>query len=348
MNHLQFNLCRCLLLILLMSLSLFAQQKAPANNLRNEEAKFSGHGVTLAGTLTLPKVTVPKKTPAVLLLGAFGATPRDGLAVTPTVIQPIYKLLAEHLAAQGFVTFRYDKRCAGASGCQKETTFEEIVDDAKAALELLRARPEVDPAKIFVFGHSEGGQIASIIAASEAKLAGLIMAAAPGRTLNKILREQTVTRMREAKAPAEKIAAFTAKFDAFTRVMMSGDMSQMTLSFDPQDPNDVMMQTLVKQPGYTTPMFINDPLQNAQAVTAPVLLLQGDKDLSITVKDAQFLNESFMRLHHPDTTLKLLTDVNHLLKTNKAPAVTALSQDVTQPLDASVLAAINEWLAKRK
>ena len=143
---------RCLILILMMSLPLCAQQKPSVNNFRNEEAKFAGHGVTLAGTFTFPKTVAPKKTPAVLLLGAFGATPRDGVQVSATVLQPIYKDLAEHLAGQGFISFRFDKRCAGASSCQPNSSFEEFLDDARAALELLRARPEVDPAKIILFG----------------------------------------------------------------------------------------------------------------------------------------------------------------------------------------------------
>jgi hypothetical protein len=263
-------------------------------------------------------------------------------------LQPIYKDLAEHLAGQGFVTLRFDKRCAGASSCQPNSPFEEIVDDAKAAYELLRARPEVDPAKVLVFGHSEGGLIGSVLASGDHNTAGLVMAAAPGRSLNKILREQTVTRMREAGEPAEKISAFIAKFDLFTRLMMAGDMSQMTLSFDTQDPNDAMMQALAKQPAYTSPMFINDPLMIPQGITCPVLILQGDKDLQITVKDAQFINEAFTRVNHPDTTFKLLPDVDHLLKPHKGAAKLALSQDVKQPLAASVLAALNEWLAKRK
>jgi hypothetical protein len=359
----QKTICWSWLLVLALSLPVAALKKkakdvkqaaksvvaAPVvNGWRNEEAKFAGHGVTLAGTFTFPKTTAPKKTPAVLLLGAFGATPRDGVQAAANVLQPIYKDLAEHLAGQGFVTLRFDKRCAGASTCRANGSFEELVDDAKAAYELVRARPEVDPSKIFLFGHSEGGLIASVVAAGDHKVAGLVMAASPGRSLNKILREQSVTRMREAGESTEKISAFTTKFDLFSRVMMAGDMSQMTLSFDAKDANDVMMQSLAKQPAYTAPMFINDPLMVPQGITCPVLILQGDKDLQITVRDAQFINEAFTRVHHPDTTFKLLPDVDHLLKSYKGAAKLALAQDTKQPLDASVLAALNEWLSKRK
>ncbi|NOT61241.1 MAG: hypothetical protein HOP19_13565, partial [Acidobacteria bacterium] len=164
--------CWCLLTMLVLSVPSQAQKidGAPAkpvpvaiaanNGLRNEDAKFKGAGITLAGTFTLPSTTTlgaaPKKLPAVLLLGAQGATPRDGMVVAPEVVQPIYKLLAEHLAAQGFVTFRFDKRCAGASGCSPSLALDDYVEDARAAFELLRARPEVNPAKVFVFGHDEG------------------------------------------------------------------------------------------------------------------------------------------------------------------------------------------------
>ena len=319
------------------------------NGLRNEDAKITAHGVTLAGTFTLPATTAPKKAPAVLLLGAFDATPRDGMVVAPNVIAPIYKAIAEHLATKGFVTFRFDKRCAGASSCPATAaSMDEYLEDAKAALDALQQRPEVNPAKVFIFGHSEGGQFAASLAAADPKLAGVIMAASPGRTLNKVLREFNVNRMREAKEAPEKIAEFTAKFDLFTRILSTGDASQMTLPLDPKDPNDAMMQSLAKQPAYTAPMFINDPLQTAQAVTIPVLLLQGEKDWHITVKDGNFLSEAFTRTHHPDTTYKLFPNVNHLLQDQQSPATTNLAALAKQPVSADVFAAINEWLAKRK
>lgn len=358
-------LFQSLLVLLVASLGVRAQKKAKvakpvekaatitampaANNLRNEEAKLTAHGVTLAGTFTLPATTAPRKAPAVLLLGAFDATPRDGMVVAPNVVAPIYKAIAEHLATQGFVTFRFDKRCAGASSCPATAaSMDEMLDDAKAALDALQKRPEVNPAKTFIFGHSEGGQFAASLAAGDPKLAGVIMAASPGRTLNKILREYHVNRMREAKEPAEKIAEFTAKFDLFTRILSTGDAAQMTLPLDAKDPNDAMMQSLAKQPSYTAPMFINDPLQTAQAITIPVLLLQGDKDWHITVKDGGFLSEAFTRTNHPDTTYKLFPNVNHLLQDQTAPATTNLAASAKQPVSAAVFAAIDAWLAKRK
>ncbi|NOT61444.1 MAG: hypothetical protein HOP19_14600, partial [Acidobacteria bacterium] len=155
-------------------------------------------------------------------------------------------------------------------------------------------------------------------------------------------------RMTEAKEPKEKVTAFTQKFDLFARIIMSGDASQLQMSFDPKDPNDVLMEWLAKHPAYTAPMFINDPLQTIQAVTIPVLVLQGEKDLHVAVKDANYISEALMRLNHKDTTYKLLPDVNHLLKDHKAPATAILSTDVKQPLSADLLAALNEWLAKRK
>ncbi len=351
--------------LMLLALPTVAQKKAKAakpaavatatsaNGLRNEEAKVTAHGVTLAGTFTLPATTALKKAPAVLLLGAFDATPRDGMVVAPNVVAPIYKAIAEHLATQGFVTFRFDKRCAGASSCpataaSSNASMDEMLDDAKAALDALQKRPEVNPTKVFIFGHSEGGQFAASLAAADPKLAGVIMAASPGRTLNKVLREYHVNRMREAKEPPEKLAAFTAKFDLFTRIISTGDASQMTLSLDAKDMNDAMMQSLATKPAYTVPMFINDPLQTAQAVTIPVLLLQGEKDWHITVKDGNFLNEAFTRTHHPDTTYKLFPNVNHLLQDQTAPATTNLSSYAKQPVSAAVLAALTEWLAQRK
>ena len=95
------------------------------------------------------------------------------------------------------------------------------------------------------------------------------------------------------------------------------------------------------------PLFINDPLQIANGIKAPLLLVQGEKDLVVSVKDARFLNEAMSRGNHPDTTLQILPDVDHLLKTNKGAATQAANTDAARPLDAGLLTILTEWLQKR-
>src|SRR5215813_7871343 len=149
----------------------------------SKEIKFDGANVSLAGTLLLPKLESGKRAPAVLIIAGSRQTPRDGLTFG-TAKQLIYRDLAEYLTARGYVTLRYDKRCVGASQCVKPTSFDDLVEDARGGVTFLREHPQVDPNRIFIFGHREGGVISATIGGTDdKKLAGVIVAAMPGRTL---------------------------------------------------------------------------------------------------------------------------------------------------------------------
>ncbi len=321
-------------------------QKPALAGVRSEEVKFDSTGVALTGTLLLPKTAAGKRAPAVLLLASYGQTTRDGFKFD-TVEQPVYRELAVHLAGQGFGVLRYDKRCTGTSGCKPKMLFDDLVDDAREALEYLRKRPEFDPAKIFIFGHGEGGFVGSVLGASDEKLAGLILAAAPGRTWNKLLRDQFQQQMKEAGKTEAEIGPFIAKFDNIVRTISAAGGEDLSNGLDPQLPQAAVVLNLVKRPEFVVPLFINDPLQVANSVTAPVLILQGGKDVVVSVKDAQFLLEAMNRAHHRDATLQVFPEVDHLLKTNQGPAAQAANREAARPLDAGLLAALTEWLQKR-
>jgi uncharacterized protein len=349
MNYFVKAVCRVALIGVLSWLSpngLVTAQKSTSTGLRSEEVKFDSAGVALAGTLLLPKAEAGKRAPAVLLLASYGQTTRDGFKFE-NVEQPVYRALAEHLAGQGFGILRYDKRCTGASGCKPKWTFDDLVDDAREALAFLRQRPELDPAKVFIFGHGEGGFVGSVLGSSDEKLAGVILAASPGRTWNKLLRDQFQQQMREAGKPDGEIAAFIAKFDGMARTIGSANNEDLSKGLDPQHPQSAVVINLMKRPEFVIPLFINDPLQVANSVKAPVLILQGEKDVMVSVKDAQFLNEALLRSNHRDTTLKVFPDVDHLLKTNKGPAAQAANRDASRPLDAGLVTALTAWLQKR-
>lgn len=348
-NYLVKVICRVMIVGVLgwfSSHGLVTAQKNTATGLRSEEVKFDSTGVALAGTLVWPKVEAGKRAPAVLLLASYGQTTREGFKFD-NVEQPIYRDLAEYLAKQGFGVLRYDKRCTGASGCKPKMVFDDLVDDAREAVSYLRKRPEFDPAKIFIFGHGEGGFVASVLGGSEDKLAGLILAASPGRTWNKLLRDQFQQQMKEAGNTEAEIGAFISKFDSVVRVMGAAEGEDLSRGFDPKQPQAAAVINLIKRPEFVIPLFINDPLQVANSVKAPVLILQGGKDVMVSVKDAQFLNEAMSRATHHDTTLQLFPEVDHLLKANKGPASQAANSDATRPLDAGVLATLSMWLQKR-
>lgn len=123
----------------------------PAPPYRSEPVSFGSDGARLAGSLYVP--TAPGPHPAVVLLHGSGAQTRWGTNAW----------LAGRFASAGFVALAFDKRGSGESGGDwRQATFEDLARDALAAAGALRERADVDPARIGVLGHSQGGIIVAL------------------------------------------------------------------------------------------------------------------------------------------------------------------------------------------
>ncbi len=117
------------------------------------DVTFQDGDVTLAGTLLLP--AAPGRHPAVIFLQGSGPEGRWA-----------NRYLAQKMAEAGVVALIFDKRGVGGSGgTWKTADFETLAGDAAAGVTLLRAQAEVDPARVGVYGHSQGGTIAPLVAA---------------------------------------------------------------------------------------------------------------------------------------------------------------------------------------
>ena len=134
----------------------------------SREVSFQNGPVTLAGTLLLP--AAPGRRPAVVFLQGSGPEGRWA-----------NRYLAQKMAEAGLVALIYDKRgVGGSSGDWKSADFDTLAADAAAGVKLLRAQPEVDPARVGVYGHSQGGAVAPLAAARAGGLAFIIASSAPG------------------------------------------------------------------------------------------------------------------------------------------------------------------------
>ena len=116
-------------------------------------------GFTLAGTLTMPRAGGPF--PAVLLITGSGAQDRDE---TVCGHRP-FLILADYLTRRGIAVLRVDDRGVGGSkGDASQATSEDFADDVLAGVAYLKTRKEIDPKRIGLIGHSEGGIIAPMVA----------------------------------------------------------------------------------------------------------------------------------------------------------------------------------------
>lgn len=84
---------------------------------------------------------------------------------------------ADHLARAGIVALVLDKRTANYSAWHRD--YEQMAEDVRAGVDVLRDRPDVDPDQIGLFAESEGTWVAPVAAVEDPDIAFLIMVSAP-------------------------------------------------------------------------------------------------------------------------------------------------------------------------
>ena len=258
---------------------------------------FPSAGMQFPATLCLP-AKLSGKVPLLVLVQGSGPHDRDE---TVGANKP-FRDLAHGLAAQGIATLRYDKRTFAfpASLDPKNVTVkEEVIDDAVAALNFARSLPEVDSALTFVLGHSLGGTLAPFIVELVPEARGQILMAAAARPLDELLLEQITHQMKLGGKSDEEIQKeITDLRIAFARIR-SGEA-----------PND---EIVFHAPAiYWRDLFFHDPRQALATTTAPVLILQGGKDVQVGKADYDLLVRAAAALPAAQRDSRLFPSLNHL------------------------------------
>lgn len=314
-----------------------------------EQIAFKGSGdLTLAGTLTLPPDGSRPAAgwPALVLVQGSGPTDRDGNQ-PPYLRTDLLREIAQHLAKQGFATLRYDKRGMHANLATLPASredyaaffrWENFVADAAGALHHLRQQPGLDPRRIGMLGHSEGGLIALDLASRGSEPpAVLVLAAAPGRRLDAILAAQIDRALTEQKAtPAQRRALLAANTRILNSIRSAGRV-----------PADVPAGLAPIYPFYVGPFLqaelALDPAELARRYDGPVLVLQGQADLQISPDhDAPILDNALSARRAGQHQMRLFPRLSHAFK----PAPRADEHAFDGPVAAEMLDALGAWLAE--
>lgn len=224
-----------------------------------KELKVGAAPFELGATLTLPDGAGPF--PAVVLVHGSGPHDRDE---TVSGNKP-FKDLAEGLASRGVAVLRYEKRTHvyGAKYVGKPITMdEEVVLDALAAVALLQHTPKVDPARVFVLGHSLGALLAPEIASRAQKVAGVICLAPPARKPWDVLVQQ----LRYLQTPEDQVTALEKQF----ATVKSGQGHELVMGA----PADYWREWASK-----------DGVAVAKKLKVPVLVLRGSRDYQVIAED---------------------------------------------------------------
>jgi len=264
----------------------------------------------LQGTLTLPNESKGAGPfPAVVLVHGSGPADQDE-TIGPN--KP-FKDLAWGLASRNIAVLRYTKRTLQYG---KEmmvqpaglTVNEETVDDARSAVALLAKRPEIDPARIFVLGHSLGGMLGPRIAHGDARVAGLVILAGNTRPFEQMVVDQikyvvglsgkiTPEGQRQidaAEQSAKEIESPTLTPDAKVNVLGSTISGSYFLDLRSYHPAEVAAQLKI-----------------------PMLLLRGERDYQVTSEDFDGWKKALAG--KSGVTLKVYPGLFHLFMPSSSP-----------------------------
>lgn len=247
----------------------------------------------LPGTLTLPKSgTAPY--PAVVLVHGSGPNDRDE---TIGANKP-FRELAEGFAAQGIAVLRYDKRTRvhGAKmDAKKVTVDDEVLQDVDAAVAFMKTRPQIDPKRIYVVGHSLGALLAPICATRNPDLAGIVLLAGAARPLGAVLVDQ-LDYIRSVSTDSSEVAALAEMVQTAKEALA------------PAAPDSVMIMGMTVH--YLRDLDGRDVVGTASKLTMPVYVAQGGRDYQATTEDLELWRKALAA--NPKATFKLYADLDHL------------------------------------
>lgn len=243
-----------------------------ASAFRTEDVAVGAGALALPGTLTIPAGSGPF--PAVVLVHGSGPNDRDESVGGVKV----FRDLAEGLSSRGIAVLRYEKRTRAhpasfATG--HFTVNDETVDDAVAAAALLRGRKDINPARVFVLGHSLGGMMAPRIGQRDPKLSGLIILAGTTRPLEDVITEQTTYLAAAAGADSSQVKG---QLDA----LRTGAAQVRALTpADSASPAHIMGAPV----SYWLDLRGYRSAETAKSLRMPMLILQGERDYQVTMTD---------------------------------------------------------------
>lgn len=262
----------------------------PPTGVTEQPFTFASGALTLAGTLTLPDGV--ERPPVAVIVAGSGPTDRNGNQGM-RLRTNTYAQLAWRLAEQGIASLRYDKRVLPATQGEillPNLSFDDFAADLAAAVNALPADsfgPRV------VIGHSEGGSLAIRAAARGLTVDGLVLVATPGRKVTDLMHEQLSRQLD---------AATLAQFDsALARYLRGEDPGELPAQLRPlvAPVNRRFMQSWATL----------DPPIELSTVTIPTLIVQGETDIQVRVRDAEALKAA-----RPDAQLVVVPAANHTLK----------------------------------
>ncbi len=307
------------------------------NSFAEKEVEVGVPGWRLPGTLSIPKGN--ESFPALVLVHGSGPNDRDE-SIGPN---KSFRDLAWGLASQNIAVFRYDKRTKVhskkmlADQNAELTVYEETIEDALSAVELLRKTEKIDSKNIFILGHSLGGMLIPRIAEADVdKITGFIIMAGPTRSLEEIIIDQVEYISRLDGKITEKERANLDQLEAVV---------QKIQSLTPANVSQAKGNFLGASACYWLDLKGYNPAEEVKNINRPLLILQGGRDYQVTIKDFEGWKKALSDKNTVE--FKLYADLNHHLIPGKGKCTPEEYQKAGH-VDKEVIDDIVEWIEKNK
>ncbi|MEQ9262121.1 MAG: alpha/beta fold hydrolase [Owenweeksia sp.] len=285
---------------------------------------------TVYGTLLSRGKSISKynNIPLLIIIPGSGPTDRNGNSALLNGPNDSYKQLADSLLSQGIATFRYDKPAIGKSTFSKKEEDMRFDDNIDVVLKIIDNMEDLGFDHIFLLGHSQGSLIA-MLAAQKTKIDGVISLAGAGHDALTLIKKQLVGKLPEnlEKQTIQKLDSIKQGYTV--------------------EKYNVMVSSLIRkslQP-YLYSYFKYDPAVEIKKLKAPVLILQGGRDMQINEDEGERLHQA-----KPDARYIVYPEMNHVLKrVDESEAQnTASYYDADFPLTKSLPRDIADWVKDRK
>jgi hypothetical protein len=279
-------------------------------------------GLTLVGTLTVPAHAARARVPAVVMITGSGAQDRDEGTPVLGKWRP-FREIADTLSRRGIAVLRLDDRGVGRSDAGPATaTSADYADDVRAALAWLRTRPGIDPTRLGLVGHSEGGIIAPMVAARDPLLRGIVLIAGTASRGRDILAAQ-----RRSIIGADTMLSPARRDSLLAAATREADSAYAT-------------------PGWLRWFADYEPLVTARRVRVPTLILQGETDRQVPVEEARRLAATMRAAGNRRVTLRTFPRMNHLMVDDPAGDLRGYTTLPRYQVRKDLLGALADWLAK--
>ncbi len=320
--------------------------------------------INLAGTLTLPEGEGPF--PAAVMITGSGRQDRD-----ETVFEhkPFW-VIADHLTREGLAVLRCDDRGAGQStGDFAAANSADFATDARAAVRWLRTRTDIDPQRIGLIGHSEGGVIAPMVAAGDDKdwIHFSVLLAPPAVNIADVIRHQSALIAKAEGADSADVEANDRLLAAVFGALTDPDAAEARDAVIDRAINeawDTLSEAAKAEVGgnrgqlqqqiarmdrpWMRYLLQYDPLPALREMRGHVLAVLGGKDLQVDPEqNLEPLRSALLTRDagDHDTTIRVLDNHNHLLQRCETGSPTEYI-DIEETVSPEALALLADWLRR--